>query len=224
MQLTVRDVAKLFEVAEKTVNRWVREGSLPAARVSDQLRFNRSQLFEWATARKIPIPAGLFADEDQPGTTAAVSVALEAGGIHHGLRGADKTTVLREVVNRISFPRDSDRDLFLGVLLAREELASTGVGDGIAIPHVRNPVVLNITDPVITLCFLDEPVDFGAMDGKPVHCLFTLLSPTVRAHLNLISRLAYALRDPGFLQAVTSHAPADAIMAEVRRVEAALHP
>jgi len=63
------------------------------------------------------------------------------------------------------------------------------------VPHVRNPVVLHVTRPQVSLCFLDHPVDFGALDGKPVHTLFAIVSPTVRAHLKLLSRLAYLLKD-----------------------------
>ena len=70
--------------------------------------------------------------------------------------------------------------------MARESLGSTGIGDGIAIPHVRNPIVMHIPRPTITLCFLEHPIDFGALDGQPVHTLFTIVSPTVRAHLHLL--------------------------------------
>ena len=84
------------------------------------------------------------------------------------------------------------------MILARESLGSTGFGGGIAIPHVRNPIVLHIPRPMITLCFLETPIEFGAIDGMPVHTLFTLVSPTVRAHLHLLSRLTYGLRLPDF--------------------------
>ena len=109
-----------------------------------------------------------------------------------------------------------------GVLFAREALESTGIGDGIAIPHVRNPIVLHVSRPVITLCFLEKAVDFGALDGKPVSILFSLISPTVRAHLRLLSRLSFALQDPGFKSVVTRQGSRDEIFAEARRVEAAL--
>jgi PTS system nitrogen regulatory IIA component len=108
------------------------------------------------------------------------------------------------------------------VLLAREALASTGIGDGIAIPHVRSPIVLHVSEPTITLCFLERPVDFAALDGRPVRALFLLVSPTVRAHLSLLSRLAFALRDPGFKDAVARQVVRDDLLAELRRVEAAL--
>ena len=111
---------------------------------------------------------------------------------------------------------------YVWAAVAREALASTGVGDGIAIPHVRNPIVLHVPRPTVTLCFLERPVDFGALDGKPVHCLFTLVSPTIRAHLHLLSRLAFALRDPGFHAVVQRQALRDEILTELRRVESAI--
>jgi nitrogen PTS system EIIA component len=222
MQLIVRDVARLLKVTEKTIYRWIREGSIPSCKVNEQYRFNRSELLEWATARKIAVPAEFFDEADAETPVTSVADAMLAGGIHHHLSGTDKVTVLTEVVKRIRFPHETDRELFLRVLLAREELSSTGIGDGIAIPHVRNPIVLHVAQPMITLCFLDRPIDFGAMDGKPVHSLFTLISPTVKAHLHLISRLAFALHHPAFSGVVARHAPGDEIMAAIRRVEAGL--
>src|SRR6266404_1536990 len=98
------------------------------------------------------------------------------------------------------------------------------VGHGIAIPHVRNPIVLHVARPMITLCFLERPIDFGALDGKPVHVLFSLISPTVRAHLRLLSRLSFALHDPAFKDAVTRQASREEILREARRVEDSLGP
>ena len=103
--------------------------------------------------------------------------------------------------------------------LARETLGSTGVGDGIAIPHVRNPVVLHVR-PAVTLCFLEHPVDFGALDGIPARALFLLVSPTTRAHLHLLSRLGAALHDAELKRLVREQGGRDEILAAFRRVEA----
>lgn len=222
MQLTVRDVARLLRVTEKTVHGWVRDGNLPASRVHDQCRFSRSDLLEWATANNIPVPAEVVQTKEAENSAPSLANALQAGGIHYGLRGADKTAVLTEVVKRIPFPESANREMFLRVLLAREEMGSTGIGNGIAIPHVRNPLVLHVDEPLITLCFLDEPLDFGAVDDQPVHCLFTLVSPTMRMHLQVLSRLAFLLRDPQVNASVIRHADAETIMAEVRRAEQGL--
>lgn len=225
MQLTVREVSHLLNVPEETVYRWIQRGTLPAYRVQDQYRFNRAELLEWATLHQIEVSPALFPKPESPSTPLPrLARALEQGGIHHGLAGDDKEAVLRAVTQVMPLPAGMDRDLLLQVLLAREELASTGVGEGIAIPHVRHPIVLEVPTSAISLCFLETPVDFSALDGQPVHCLFTLVSPTVRAHLHLLSRLAFALRDPGFKAAVLRHGAPAQILEEARRVESQLAP
>jgi len=220
MQLTVRDVSKLLTVSEKTIYRWVKQGVLPAYRVNEQYRFNRAELLEWATSRKMNVSASLF-DEPESNSTPIPSLvgALEAGGIFYRLGGTDVESALRAVVEHMRVPDEVDREFLLRVLLAREALQSTGIGDGIAVPHVRNPIVLHVPRPMVTLCFLERPVDFGALDGKPVHVLFSLISPTVRAHLRLLSRLSFALHDAGFKQAVVDQASREDILREALRVE-----
>ena len=119
-------------------------------------------------------------------------------------------------------PEEVDREFLYQVLLARENLGSTGVGDGIAIPHVRNPIVLHITKPTITLCFLEHPINFGAIDGEPVDTLFTLISPTVRAHLHLLSRLGFVLQNPAFKEALKKQLLRDKVLEELARAESIL--
>jgi PTS system nitrogen regulatory IIA component len=225
MQLTVRDVSDLFKVSEKTVYRWVNQGILPAYRVNDQYRFNRAELLEWATTRKMNVSAELFDEPESDATPIPGLVeALQAGGIFYRLGGTDKESALRSVVEHMRLPDEVDREFVLRVLLARERLQSTGIGDGIAIPHVRNPIVLHVSRPMIMLCFMDRAIDFDALDGKPVFALFSLISPTVRAHLRMLSRLAFALNDAGFKHTVLHQAARDEILGEARRVEENLRP
>jgi len=112
--------------------------------------------------------------------------------------------------------------MLLRLFQAREAAASTGIGDGIALPHVRNPIVLNVTRPSITLCFLEKPVDFGALDCQPVGVLFSLVSPTTRCHLQLLARLSFALHDAQFKEIVKGQGTAEEILRHARRVEAAV--
>jgi PTS system nitrogen regulatory IIA component len=228
MQLTVRDVAHLLSVSEKTIYRWIKGRSIPAYRINEQYRFHRAELLEWATAQRIGISADIFQEAgDSSDQAPSLAEALLAGGIVYRLVGTNTESVLRAAVEAMRLPEEVDREQLLRVLVAREALASTGVGDGIAIPHVRNPIVLHVPRPTITLCFLERPVDFGALDGQPVDCLFTLVSPTVRAHLHLLSRLAFVLRVPAFRDVIRRQGLRNEIMDEVRRVEAGLalsHP
>src|SRR5207248_2704898 len=129
---------------------------------------------------------------------------------------------LRALVNVLPLPEGTDREFLLRLFLAREASASTAVGDGIALPHVRNPIVLHVARPMVTLAFLERPVDFGALDGKPVQVLFSLICPTTRGHLQMLARLSYALHDSRFREVVMRPGSRDEILEAARQVEATL--
>lgn len=223
MQLRVRDVARILKVSEKKVYQWVKAGGLTAQHVNGQLRFNRTELLEWATSRNLSVSAELFSESDpETAPLAGLTEALETGGVFHDVDGADKATVLRAVVERMQLPAEVDREFLFNVLLAREALGSTAVGDGIAIPHVRNPIVLHVSQPTITLCFLKTPIDFGALDHKPVSILFSMVSPSIRVHLHLLSRLGFVLRDRGFKKLLAARGDREAILAAVRALESGM--
>jgi len=223
MQLTVKDVANLLKVNEKTIYRWLKKGELPVYMVGDHYRFNRSELLEWVTAHKINVSADIFHEtEPLQSSVHSLSEALSAGGIYYRTEGANKESAIKNVVELMKLPPEVDREFLLQVLLAREAMASTAIGGGIAIPHVRNPIVLHVTDPIVSLCFLEKPVDFNALDGVPVGCLFTLISPTVKTHLHLLSRLAYVLRDDGFKNVIENQGTREEILSGIVRVESGL--
>lgn len=220
MQLGVREAARLLNVSERAVYRWIHQGKLPASKVNDQYRFNRAELLEWATSQRISVSPEAFHDpENGAPPPASLAEALRSGGVHHRIAAADKVTALRAVVERMPLPEEVDRPFLLQVLLARESVGSTGLGNGIAVPHVRNPIVMHIPRPMITLSFLQHAIDFGAMDGLPVHTLFTIVSPTIKAHLHLLSKLAFALRQPDFSDVITQQGSAEAIFAAAEAVE-----
>jgi PTS system nitrogen regulatory IIA component len=222
MQLTVREVGTFLNTPEATVTRWIKQRGLPAHQVGGQYRFNRAELLEWATAQKIKVSQELFdqvAGDTEP--IPQLSEALTAGGIHYRLPGADKDEVLRALIAVLPVPADTDREMLLQLFRAREAAASTGIGDGIALPHVRNPIVLAVTRPSITLCFLERLVEFGALDGQPVGVLFSLVSPTTRCHLQMLARLSFALHDAQFKDVVRQHGTAEEILRHARRIEAA---
>jgi nitrogen PTS system EIIA component len=218
MKLTVKEAAKLFNVSEKTIYRWVEQKGLPAYRINKQFRFNQTELIEWAAAGRTNISPDLLREPESGSIPLPDPVqALAAGGIHYRVGGTDRDSVLRSIVELLRLPDHVDREFLFQVLLARESLGSTGIGDGIAIPHARNPIVLNVDRPTITLCFLENPVDFAALDGLPVTILFTLVNPTVRFHLHLLSRLAFMLNNKGFRDELKRQGSRDEILAEARR-------
>jgi PTS system nitrogen regulatory IIA component len=221
MQLTVRDAARLLGVTEQVLERWVRRGELPAQLVDDRYRFNRIELLEWAAQRKMPVSAEIL---EEPGLSAralpTLSQAVRTGGIHRGLVGGDKDRLLREMVLRLPAPPGFDREFLFQMVRAREHLGSTSLGNGIAIPHPREPIVLRVDRPAVAIYLADPPVDFG--EGPPVHTLCLLVSPSTRLHLHLLAAVAAVLRDPAVAAKLAARAPDEEILAEIERVEGAL--
>jgi len=220
MKLSVKDVSRLFNISEKTVYRWIQSDNLPHYRIGGQYRFSYSELLEWAAAHGAKIRADLF-DEiaEVDDCNVSIAAALEAGGINYRIEGSTKEEILSSIVSLMRLPESVNKDIFLQFLLAREKLGSTAIGNGIAIPHVRNPVVVHSETPQISLFFLEKPVDFGAIDGVPVSTIFLIVSPNIRCHLKLLAQLMFVLRDTKVLQMLGKVASRNEILTAIRNAE-----
>ncbi len=196
MQLTFRDMERVFEVNEKTLYQWLNVRGMPAVKANDQYYFNSVEVLEWALKNRMALtPGALALSERLHHTEDVFTEALERGGVHFGLSGRTSAEVLSRVIELLPLPEHVARGPLTEMLLSREQNGTTGVGDGIAIPHVKHPVVLAGMEPVLGLFFLDDAVDFNALDGQAVHTLFVILTPSFKGHLSLLSRLAFCLQD-----------------------------
>ncbi len=219
MFLKVADLAAAAGVDEKTVLHWIKHEGLPAHKHDDRYRINRVDLLEWANNKGITIPPDIFVAGNEASRLSSVSEALQKGGIFYGLPGDTPESALREVVSRLALPPGLDPEFLLHTLLAREALGSTALGNGIAIPHVRNPILGQANESAISLCFLKNPIDFDAVDGQPVTILFTLVTPNVKAHLHLLAKLAFLLHDQPFQELLHRPGSEAEIMTTIRSLE-----
>jgi PTS system nitrogen regulatory IIA component len=217
MELSVRDVATAFQVSENTVFRWIVEKNLPAQQLNGVYRFNRVQLLEWAALHRLAPSADVFRPNGN--VMPRLDDALRAGRVVDGLPGKDRPSVLKALSEVLPVPEDMDREELLLLFAGREALGSTAIGDGVALPHPRHPIVMPGRPASVTVCYLANPLDFAAPDGKPVHTLFAMLSPTARTHIHLLARLLTALRDTGFREAVRRKAGAGELVEQARRLE-----
>lgn len=215
MQMSVSDAARLFRVSEDTIYRWVQEDELPAARFNDRFHFSRVRLVEWAHKRRVPFM--LEGDVRQ----ASLEDSLLRGGVYHGLSGTDKRSVFEQVVGLLPLPERTDRGYLLEMLLARERQGTTGFGKGIAIPHARDPILLRVNQPVVMLAYLENPIDFEAVDLQPVYALFTMVTPTIASHLHLLSKMGGILEDGEMLRLLEGRAGAEAIVSRIQEIEQA---
>jgi nitrogen PTS system EIIA component len=220
MQYNIADIARMFQVSEDTVSRWVDEDNLPAELIESQYRFERTELLEWAAMKKLRFAAEMFGEINGDAVgECRVADALARGGIAFGAPGGNLESALRSVVGGLPVPEPFDREALIQLFLARERLGTTAVGDGVAIPHPRVPVVLPIGEPVIHLAFLDGGIDLKAPDGKPVTVLFAMVCPTVHVHLQLLAKLSVVLQDPAIRRVLAERSSENAVLEAVRRAE-----
>jgi nitrogen PTS system EIIA component len=220
MQITVREAAQYFGVDDATVRRWIADRGLPVHRINERWYLNAIEVWEWAVANSVIVSRRLLDEARRaPDEVPPLSLLLAAGGIHRHVVGGDKHDLLSAVVASLPLPAEVDRDHLLAILEAREAMGSTGIGQGIAIPHVRNPILLRVPESFVALFLLDRLVDFDSIDGQAVHSLFLVVSPTVPAHLRILAQLGFVLRDAALKDLLQQRAPDDAILDRIRGLE-----
>ncbi len=220
MKRSMKTVADALELPVSTVERWIRQGRIPIQRQGHEAAFSPAALKKWAAAHHLPFCLdGGPTSECAPVALQTLVAAMQRGAVYHRVTGADATLTLRAAVDKIEFLPDAIRTELADKLIHREELSSTGIGNGIAIPHPREPLAQPPEAPVIVTCFLDRPVDFRAIDDRPVFVFFILISPTVKDHLHLLSRLSYCIRDKDFVNVLTTHPDAATLQMHIAAFE-----
>ena len=127
---------------------------------------------------------------------------LPTSAINLHLASTERREVLQELVNQIAeiAPDAAARKALLHALEEREKLHSTGIGDGIALPHARNALVGVVEHPILVFGRHSTGIPFGAIDGAPARLFFLIVAPTVKQHLAMLARISRLLRDPKLRQ------------------------
>jgi nitrogen PTS system EIIA component len=219
MKLTVPEAAALLGSTQERVHDWIEEMGLPAQRIRGQYRINRAELLEWATSNDITLKPRVYIAADDTEKMPTLADALRSGGIHFNVASGGLEAALRNILALLPLADDADRDMLLHILIAREDLGVVGIGDGIAIPNVRTPIVLASAESIAALAFFTEPLPLKAPDEQPVDTLFLLLCPTVHAHLAMLAKLAFCLRVPTFRETLRRRAPEAEILRMAAEVE-----
>jgi mannitol/fructose-specific phosphotransferase system IIA component (Ntr-type) len=153
-----------------------------------------------------------------------LSELISPATINLNLQSADREAVLDELVHQIpALAKDPDaRQKLVRALHEREQLHSTGIGDGVALPHARNALVGLVDRPLIVFGRHTQGIAFGAIDGAPTRMFFLLVAPTVTEHLAVLARISRLLRDPVLRQNLLSADSAKKVLVLIRDAEAKL--
>lgn len=137
---------------------------------------------------------------------------LDSQAVLPALRVNGKKQALQELAAHAARLSGLDENTIFEALLQRERLGSTGIGEGIAIPHGKLPGLNKIFGLVARL---EKPIDFEALDGQQVDILFLLLAPEGAGadHLKALARVARVLREPGLVDRIRATRDRDALYA-----------
>jgi len=150
---------------------------------------------------------------------AGLGAILKAENVRIGSDAASKDEVLREAVGLLGCGAKAvDREKLLSDIRAREALSSTGIGEGVAVPHA---LCDSLSETCMAALRLSRPVEYGSVDGRPVDLVFLMIGPRADTakHLKLLSKLARLLHEADFRAASRAAPDADALVRLIREKE-----
>ncbi len=205
MQLDLQKFAQCLDIPPTTVERWIRQGRIPVRKKGNACEFSQPLIEKWAEANHLKfVPPGEQVNMEPEKADEALDdlpSVMRRGGVFYDIEGKSVSGVLWSAVEKAPyFEAPEQKKALYESLMAREEMMSTGIGKGVAIPHPRTPMTESNISAFITTCFLKTPIDFQAIDKKPVFILFLLVSPSAKRHLHLLAQLSFCLRDEAFLK------------------------
>ncbi len=202
MDLRVTDLQNMLNVSRKTLYRWIQAKKIPAYRISGQYRFRREEIDRWMGSSRLAVEeAPARGDLQSP-----MGELLRRGGICYRIEGATMAEAVAAALANTNLPESIAQSDLLSAVVERERLMTTGVGHGIAVPHPRDPMLARPEDERVSLCFLENPVDFRAPDGVPVSALFLVLGASLKGQLRLLSMIASLCRQDEFLRMIARRA------------------
>lgn len=181
--LTIEEVAKYLRVSERTVYDWAQKGEIPAGKIGTVWRFKKSEIEKWVNER---LSSNIKKEENNP--EVIVKNILSPDRIVF-INHTTKRDALVELANNLSTaPQVKYSDELVAEILKREELMSTAIGRGIAIPHVR---LSSVTDLVMSVGICKKDIiDYQSIDEIPVRILI-MIAAAYNQHTYYLQTLSF---------------------------------
>ena len=180
--LTIEEVAKYLRVSERTVYDWAQKGEIPSGKIGTVWRFKKSGIEHWVNDRLSPNKLNL------PVNSVQIETILSPDRVLFLDYSAKRDALLAMSENLAAAPQVKNRQELAMEILKREELMSTAIGRGIAIPHIR---LSSVTDLVVSVGVSHtDIVDFHALDDEPVRLLF-MIAAASNQHAYYLQTLSF---------------------------------
>ena len=180
--LTIEEVAKYLRVSERTVYDWAQKGEIPSGKIGTVWRFKKSELEKWVNDR---LSANKLVHS---GGNIPLETIISPDRIVFLNYSSKRDALLALAENISTAPQIKNRQELIQEIFKREELMSTAIGRGIAIPHIR---LASITDLVVSVGISQTDIlDFQALDDEPVRLLF-MIAAASNQHAYYLQTLSF---------------------------------
>lgn len=213
--MTLAEIATYLKVSEKTVIRMAQVGDIPCAKIASQWRFVKDIIDDWIYSRMNTMPDGQLKKEvESLPDNVPLSSLISSDLISMDISPGDKRHVLKQLMTPLlTTGQLDDGDSFLDKLMDREDMISTGIGHGFAVPHVRDAADTGVSAPSIIIGICKEGTDFNSLDGKPTHVFAMPCARSAENHLRLMANISLVFRRSGVLKEILSANTAKEVMA-----------
>jgi PTS system fructose-specific IIC component len=220
--MTLEEMAEYLKIARKRLLKMARAGDIPATKIASQWRFMRTVVDDWLIGRMKSLPQPeleRLARADR--LTIPLRSLMRPELVRTGITGNTKEKVLRQLCRPLVDAGLIEEDgPLLEKLLEREEMVSTAIFPGIAIPHPRRPDECPVAEPRIVLGISSAGVDFDSLDGQPTYALFLICANRVQVHLKVLAELTMLFRQSGLVAGLReARSGAEALDLLFRRTE-----
>ena len=229
-QMNIKQVAAYLHLDIREVTKRASRGQMPCRKVRGEFIFRKGDLDHWIESqmhgmersRLAGIEKGVSAHHGFDATELLITPMVPADGLAAPLQAKTGPAAIRALV---SLAEQADlvyvRDELIGEIAKREELCSTAMLPGVAIPHPRHPLPYDIAESFVVAGLVERGIPFGSPDGGRTRLFFLVCCKDETTHLHVLARLAQMLHDPAAIETILAVEDSDEFMAALVKLESA---
>ncbi|MCF7973084.1 MAG: PTS sugar transporter subunit IIA [Phycisphaerae bacterium] len=206
--LTLKELAKMMGADSRRLERMAQRGEIPCQKVGGEFRFNRAEITQWLQQHMgtfhsdhlEEVDAGMTAHRQTHQTQRMIIPLIRPEAVTHCLEARSKNGAIRSLISLAQATGlVYNGDTLLEAVLHREELCTTAMEGGLAMPHPRCPLPYDIADTILVVARAQHGILFGAPDG-PTRLFFFTASQDDTHHLHVLARIFRLLRHDDLLE------------------------
>jgi PTS system nitrogen regulatory IIA component len=149
----------------------------------------------------------------------SLAALVKRGGVYRNIPGNNPREILSGIIEKLKNFNAQKKETLLQAVLEREALMSTGIENGIALPHPRVPVLEDGDKPFVALAFARNPPDWSTPDGSKVRAIFLIISKNSGQHLKVLTKINFLCQEEKFYNLISARTSADKIITAIDEAE-----